>query len=232
MGARRAFTLIELLVVVGVVVALSAVALPYGTQMLDRQAYESAVDAVEAQAASARAYAQREGCAVELRVVEDGARIEARVVDLLALAAEDAGADAAPSADGMASALRGTRAAQAMAARMRDRVEAVAERVGASVDASGESGEPGAIAEPWARVELGSDARADLEAPVFDGAHAGAAALLARPEFAAASGPERIAIFLPDGSAAAARDLWVTAGGRAARLRIDPLLGEVSRSEP
>jgi hypothetical protein len=107
----------------------------------------------------------------------------------------------------------------------------VAARVGAQVD----DGQEGEIAESWARVELGPDARAALEAPASDADHAeraGAAALAARPEFAAAAGNERVAIFLPDGSAAAARDLWVSAGGRAARLRIDPLLGEVVRSEP
>ena len=50
-----------------------------------------------------------------------------------------------------------------------------------------------------------------------------------RSEFAASAGDERIALFLPDGSAAAVRELWITDGARAARIAIDPLLGEVRR---
>ena len=52
--ARRAFTLIELLLVVGVLVALSAIALPYGSQVLDQQAFERTVDDTVSQAMSAR----------------------------------------------------------------------------------------------------------------------------------------------------------------------------------
>ena len=58
------------------------------------------------------------------------------------------------------------------------------------------------------------------------------AAVDEREEFASDPGEERIALFLPDGSAAAVRELWISAGARVSRISIDPLLGEVRRSEP
>ena len=50
-----------------------------------------------------------------------------------------------------------------------------------------------------------------------------------RSEFSTAAGDERIALFLPDGSAAAVRELWIQAGARSTRISIDPLFGEVRR---
>ena len=220
MRGRRAFTLIELLIVVGVLVALSALALPYVTGMAERQAFDAAVERVVSQAASARAYAQREGVVVELVAVEDGARIEARTVDLLAAAPETgggAGAGGVRGVDGRDAAMRGTKAAQKLRREMERRVEAVAARVGAA--APGAAGD-GRIREPWAVNELAPDAVAGTEPP---------AELDARPEFTPAEGDVRLALFLPDGSAAAVRELWITDGARAARIAIDPLLGEVRR---
>lgn len=221
MRGRRAFTLIELLIVVGVLVALSAIALPYVTGMAERQAFDAAVERVVSQAASARAYAQREGVVVELVALDDGARIEARTVDLLAAASEGggggAGAGGVRGVDGMEGALRGTKAAQKLRREMERRVEAVAARVGA--DAPGAAGD-GRIREPWATVELAPDALAGTEPP---------AQADERPEFAPSEGDVRLALFLPDGSAAAVRDVWVSAGGRAERIAIDPLLGEIRR---
>jgi prepilin-type N-terminal cleavage/methylation domain-containing protein len=214
---RRAFTLIELLIVVGVLVALAAIALPYTTSMVERHAFESAVDAVVQQAASARAYAQREGVVVELVATEDGARVEARTVDLLAGEAGAAARTGVTGADGMDAALRGSKAAQKLRKEMERRVEAVAARVGA--EAPGADAD-GAIHEAWATVRLAPDARAGTDAPARDDE---------RPEFAPAQGDVRLALFLPDGSAAAVRDVWVTAGPRAGRIAIDPLLGEIRR---
>jgi len=220
---RRAFTLIELLIVVGVLVALSALALPYVTGMAERQAFDAAVERVVSQAASARAYAQREGVVVELVAVEDGARIEARTVDLLAAAPETgggAGAGGVRGVDGRDAAMRGTKAAQTLRREMERRVEAVAARVGA--EAPGAAGD-GRIREPWAVNELAPDAVAGTEPP---------AELDARPEFTPAEGDVRLALFLPDGSAAAVRDVWVSAGRRTERIAIDPLLGEIRREAP
>jgi prepilin-type N-terminal cleavage/methylation domain-containing protein len=126
MRARRAFTLLELLIVIGVLVALSAIVLPYGTQLLDSQSFERTVDDTMSQAMSARAWAQREGAVVELVVTNDGTRIEVRAVDLLRQA-ED-GTEGAAGADGMESALRGTRKAQRLKAEMERRVADVANR--------------------------------------------------------------------------------------------------------
>lgn len=217
MRGRRAFTLIELLIVVSVLVALSALALPYVTGMAERQAFDAAVERVVSQAASARAYAQREGVVVELVAVEDGARIEARTVDLLAAAPETGGVR---GVDGRDAAMRGTKAAQTLRREMERRVEAVAARVGA--EAPGAAGD-GRIREPWAVNELAPDAVAGTEPP---------AELDARPEFTPAEGDVRLALFLPDGSAAAVRDVWVSAGRRTERIAIDPLLGEIRREAP
>ncbi len=211
--ARRAFTLIELLLVVGVLVALSAIALPYGSQVLDQQAFERTVDDTVSQAMSARAWAQREGAVVELVVAEDGARLEVRAVDLLRQA-ED-GAEGADSVDGMEGALRGTKKAQRLKAQMERRVADVAARTG--VD---DGGFDARIPEAWASRTMEGSARAGVEPPAKEDV---------RSEFAASAGDERIALFLPDGSAAAVRELWITDGARAARIAIDPLLGEVRR---
>jgi prepilin-type N-terminal cleavage/methylation domain-containing protein len=226
--ARRAFTLIELLVVVGVLVALAAIALPYGGQVLERQAFEGSADGAVAQAMSARAWAQREGRVVELVIADDGTRIEARAVDLLR-EAED-GADGIASVDGMEQALRGSRKAQRLKREMEKRVAEVGARAGVEVDAGGGDGGAGfdagfdtEIAEPWASVALERGVIASLERP---------AAVDEREEFASDPGEERIALFLPDGSAAAVRELWISAGARVSRISIDPLLGEVRRSEP
>ena len=228
MRARRAFTLIELLVVVGVLVALAAIALPYGGQVLERQAFEGSADGAVAQAMSARAWAQREGRVVELVIADDGTRIEARAVDLLR-EAED-GADGIASVDGMEQALRGSRKAQRLKREMEKRVAEVGARAGVEVDAGGGAGDAGfdagfdtEIAEPWASVALERGVIASLERP---------AAVDEREEFASDPGEERIALFLPDGSAAAVRELWISAGARVSRISIDPLLGEVRRSEP
>lgn len=224
MRARRAFTLIELLVVVGVLVALAAIALPYGGQVLERQAFEGSADGAVAQAMSARAWAQREGRVVELVIANDGTRIEARAVDLLR-EAED-GADGIASVDGMEQALRGSRKAQRLKREMEKRVAEVGARAGVEVDAGGgarDAGFDAEIAEPWASVALERGVIASLERP---------AAVDERDEFASDPGEERIALFLPDGSAAAVRELWISAGARASRISIDPLLGEVRRSEP
>lgn len=228
MRARRAFTLIELLVVVGVLVALAAIALPYGGQVLERQAFEGSADGAVAQAMSARAWAQREGRVVELVIADGGTRIEARAVDLLR-EAED-GADGIASADGMEAALRGSRKAQRLKREMEKRVAEVGARAGVEVDAGGGAGGAGfdagfdtEIAEPWASVALERGVIASLERP---------AAVDERDEFTSDPGEERIALFLPDGSAAAVRELWISAGARASRISIDPLLGEVRRSEP
>jgi prepilin-type N-terminal cleavage/methylation domain-containing protein len=223
--ARRAFTLIELLVVVGVLVALAAIALPYGGQVLERQAFEGSADGAVAQAMSARAWAQREGRVVELVIADDGTRIEARAVDLLR-EAED-GADGIASVDGMEQALRGSRKAQRLKREMEKRVAEVGARAGVEVDAGGgagfDAGFDTEIAEPWASVALERGVIASLERP---------AAVDEREEFASDPGEERIALFLPDGSAAAVRELWISAGARVSRISIDPLLGEVRRSEP
>jgi len=225
--ARRAFTLIELLVVVGVLVALAAIALPYGGQVLERQAFEGSADGAVAQAMSARAWAQREGRVVELVIADDGTRIEARAVDLLR-EAED-GADGIASVDGMEQALRGSRKAQRLKREMEKRVAEVGARAGVEVDAGGDGGagfDAGLdteIAEPWASVALERGVIASLERP---------AAVDEREEFASDPGEERIALFLPDGSAAAVRELWISAGARVSHISIDPLLGEVRRSEP
>ncbi len=226
MRARRAFTLIELLVVVGVLVALAAIALPYGGQVLERQAFEGSADGAVAQAMSARAWAQREGRVVELVVADDGTRIEARAVDLLR-EAED-GAEGIASADGMEAALRGSRKAQRLKREMERRVAEVGARAGVEVDAGGgpgggDGGFDARIDEPWASVALERGVVASLERP---------ADVDERDEFAGDPGEERIALFLPDGSAAAVRDLWISAGARVSRVTIDPLLGEVRRSEP
>lgn len=219
--ARRAFTLIELLLVVGVLVALSAIALPYGSQVLDQQAFERTVDDTVSQAMSARAWAQREGAVVELVVAEDGARLEVRAVDLLRQA-ED-GAEGAESVDGMEGALRGTKKAQRLKAQMERRVADVAARTGVEAQVGGsvdDGGFDARIPEAWASRAMEGSARAGVEPPATEDV---------RSEFAASAGDERIALFLPDGSAAAVRELWITDGARAARIAIDPLLGEVRR---
>ena len=225
MRARRAFTLLELLIVIGVLVALSAIVLPYGTQLLDSQSFERTVDDTMSQAMSARAWAQREGAVVELVVTNDGTRIEVRAVDLLRQA-ED-GTEGAAGADGMESALRGTRKAQRLKAEMERRVADVANRAGASAGASmGESGAGGdggfeqTIDESWASRALEFGMHAGTEAPSSE---------VERSEFSTAAGDERIALFLPDGSAAAVRELWIQAGARSTRISIDPLFGEVRR---
>ncbi len=220
MRARRAFTLLELLVVIGILVALAAIVLPYGTGMIERHAFQSAVDSVEAQMVSARAYAQREGVVVELSVEEDGARVVARTVDLLAMA-QEAGDGVLSSADGMDAALRGTRAARALRSKVQERVAAVAAKVGAGVGEGGE--EPGAIHEGWAALPLEAPIRATIgNAPNAQ----------ERPEFELADETGRIALFLPDGSAVAARQLTLYSEHAAIRFTIDPLLGEIHRGTP
>lgn len=225
MRARRAFTLIELLIVIGVLVALSAIVLPYGSQLLDSQSFERAVDDTVSQAISARAWAQREGTVVELVVTTEGTRIEVRAVDLLRQA-ED-GTKGAAGADGMESALRGTRKAQRLKAEMERRVADVATRAGANSSASMGDGGTGSdsgfdqqIHEDWASRVLDPGMHAGTEVPAIE---------TERSEFSAAAGDERIALFLPDGSAAAVRELWIQAGARVTRIAIDPLFGEVRR---
>lgn len=223
--ARRAFTLVELLVVLGVLVAMAAIVLPWGSQVLDRQSFERAVEDATSQAMSARAWAQREGAVVELVVLDSGTRLEARAVDLLQ-DAEDAGDGGAPSADGMEAALRGTKAAQRLKARMERRIADVAARTGVRAeDLAGpeERGFDPRIEEAWAGLALEEGIVAGTEPPEAEGI---------RAEFSAAGEvEERIALFLPDGSAAAVRELWISRGGRTARISIDPLLGEVRRTD-
>lgn len=225
MRARRAFTLIELLIVIGVLVALSAIVLPYGSQLLESQSFERTVDDTISQAMSARAWAQREGAVVELVVTTEGTRMEVRAVDLLQQA-ED-GTDGAAGADGMESALRGTRKAQRLKTEMERRVADVATRSGGNASASmgdgalgGDGGFDQIIQESWASRSLDIGMHAGTEAPLNADE---------RSEFSTAVGDERIALFLPDGSAAAVRELWISAGARAVRISIDPLLGEVRR---
>jgi hypothetical protein len=160
-----------------------------------------------------------------LVVTNDGTRIEVRAVDLLRQA-ED-GTEGAAGADGMESALRGTRKAQRLKAEMERRVADVANRAGASAGASmGESGAGGdggfeqTIEESWASRALEFGMHAGTEAPSSEAE---------RSEFSTAAGDERIALFLPDGSAAAVRELWIQAGARSTRISIDPLFGEVRR---
>lgn len=222
--ARRAFTLIELLIVVGVLVAMAAIVLPWGTQVLERQAFERAVEDAMTQAMSARAWAQREGAVAELVAVEGGARLEVRAVDLLRDAEEAAdGPGGAASADGMESALRGSRRAQRLKAQVERRIADVAARTGIRAESGGGGSDvafDARIAEPWAELALDGGIVAGTEPPPDEDL---------RSEFSAAAGDERIALFLPDGSAAAVRELWITGGTRAARMVIDPLLGEVRR---
>jgi hypothetical protein len=110
---------------------------------------------------------------------------------------------------------------------MERRVADVANRAGASADASmGESGAGGdggfeqTIEESWASRALEFGMHAGTEAPSSEAE---------RSEFSTAAGDERIALFLPDGSAAAVRELWIQAGARSTRISIDPLFGEVRR---
>lgn len=225
--AGRAFTLVELLVVVGVLVAMAAIVLPWGSQVLERQAFERAVEDAMSQAVSARAWAQREGAVAELVALEGGARLEVRAVDLLRDAEEAGdGPDGAASADGMAAALGGSKAARRLKARMERRVADVAARTGIRAEAA-VGPEDGAfdprIEEPWAGLALEDGIVAGTEPPVEEGI---------RAEFSPADADdERVALFLPDGSAAAVRDLWISRGARVARLTVDPLLGEVRRSD-
>ena len=221
--ARRAFTLLELLLVVGVLVAIAAIALPYGTDALDRHAFERAVDDTLSQALAARAWAQREGAVVELVVTEDGARVEVRNVDLLR-EAED-GDQGAASVDGMDAALRGSRKAQRLKAQMERRVADVAARTGVHAEQGGaidDGGFDARIPEAWASRALDGGIRAGAQPPQQADE---------RAEFSASAGDERIALFLPDGSAAAVRPLWIGMGARSARIDIDPLLGEVRRAD-
>lgn len=222
--ARRAFTLLELLIVVGVLVALSAIVLPYGSQILESQSFEREVDDTMSQVISARAWAQREGGVVELVITADGSQIEARMVDLLR-EAEDEG-DGASSADGMESALRGSKKAQRLKAQMERRVADVAARTGVQAETAGGVSQDGGfqevIREPWALHRLEGGAAASVDAPV---------AIDVRQEFASSGADDRIALFLPDGSAAAVRSLWISAGSRIAQINIDPLLGEVRRND-
>ena len=225
--ARRAFTLVELLIVVGVLVAMAAVVLPWGSQVLERQAFERAVEDAMSQAVSARAWAQREGAVAELVALEGGSRLEVRAVDLLRDAEDSAdAAGGAASADGMEAALRGSKAAQRLKARMERRVADVAARTGIRAEeATGP--EDGSfdprIDEAWAGLALEDGIVAGTEPP-------GDAGMRAEFSPAGADG-ERVALFLPDGSAAAVRGLWIWRGTRIARLTVDPLLGEVRRSD-
>jgi hypothetical protein len=127
----------------------------------------------------------------------------------------------------MESALRGTRKAQRLKAEMERRVADVANRAGANAGASmGESGAGGdggfeqTIQESWASRTLEFGMHAGTEAPLSEEE---------RSEFSAAADDERIALFLPDGSAAAVRESWIQAGARSTRIYIDPLFGEVWR---
>jgi hypothetical protein len=127
----------------------------------------------------------------------------------------------------MESALRGTRKAQRLKAEMERRVADVATRSGGNASASmgdgalgGDGGFDQIIQESWASRSLDIGMHAGTEAPLNADE---------RSEFSTAVGDERIALFLPDGSAAAVRELWISAGARAVRISIDPLLGEVRR---
>jgi poly(3-hydroxybutyrate) depolymerase len=86
--------------------------------------------------------------------------------------------------------------------------------------AAGEGGFEQTIQESWASRALEFGMHAGTEAP---------SSQEERSEFSAAADDERIALFLPDGSAAAVRELWIQAGARSTRISIDPLFGEVRR---
>jgi hypothetical protein len=86
--------------------------------------------------------------------------------------------------------------------------------------AGGDGGFEQTIPESWASRELEFGMHAGTETPSSEAE---------RSEFSAATGDERIALFLPDGSAAAVRELWIQAGARSTRISIDPLFGEVRR---
>jgi hypothetical protein len=86
--------------------------------------------------------------------------------------------------------------------------------------AGGEGGFEQTIEESWASRTLEFGMHAGTEAPSSEEE---------RSEFSAAADDERIALFLPDGSAAAVRELWIQAGARSTRISIDPLFGEVRR---
>lgn len=228
--ARRAFTLLETLLVAGALVAIAAVAFPLYTPLLERQEFDSAVDEAVAQCEEARAVAQTRGVAVEVVVTDGGARMEARVVDLLEAAERTHSGTGVFNADGMDGALRGSAAARRLKG---DRERDVRSRAaGGSARGEGSLGEgsqgeraerasgnaAGALV---AMLALAPSVRVSLETP------AGADE---RPEFNAE--PDgRVALFLPDGSATAARGFWVAAGVRSARVEIDPLLGRAVRRD-
>ena len=86
--------------------------------------------------------------------------------------------------------------------------------------AGGDGGFEQNIQESWALRTLEFGMHAGTEAPSSEEE---------RSEFSAAADDERIALFLPDGSAAAVRELWIQAGARSTRISIDPLFGEVRR---
>lgn len=233
---RRAFTLIELLVVVGVLLAIAAMVWPMYLPMLERRAFDAAVDEAVAQVAQARALAQGRGEAMEVVVAGGGLRLEVRPVNLLADADDEVPEEENFSVDGMAEGLRGSAGGRALAARHTQRIEALR---------SGAMGATGAAAVHSARHESWDAASADAErsgtlaaalvAPVVfaDGLAASIEppeSADARPEFRT-SVEGRVALFLPDGSAVAARGLWIASASRTVRVDIDPLLGRAQSRE-
>jgi type II secretory pathway pseudopilin PulG len=219
-SARRAFTLLETLLVAGALVAIAAVAFPLYAPLLERQEFDSAVDEAVAQCEEARAAAQTRGVAVEVVVTEGGARLEARVVDLLEAAERPRGDGPVSSVDGMEGALRGSAAARQRKGELERDARARATRADSTGERAARAGGTGA-GTLVAMLALAPSVRVSLETP---------AAADERPEFNAE--PEgRVALFLPDGSATAARGFWVAAGARAARVEIDPLLGRAVRRD-
>jgi hypothetical protein len=215
-NAARAFTLLELLMVLGVAIALASLVMPLYTPMLERQEFDSTVDAAVAQCEQARAAAQERGMAIELVVTDAGTRLEARPVDLLADAEDDVDTNGHFHVDGMEKALQGSAAARALGAKMERKLR----EISPGVRRGNESDLP-ELNEPWTSLDLGMGVSASVEAPEQSDQ---------RAEFTGGT-DGRVALFLPDGSAIAARGCWLTWGTRSVRVDVNPLLGHAARRD-
>ncbi len=214
--AVRAFTLLELLMVLGVAIALASLVMPLYTPMLDRQEFDNTVDAALAQCEQARAAAQERGMAIELVVTDAGTRLEARPVDLLADADDDVDTNGHFYVDGMERALQGSAAARALGAKMERRMRDISPGV-----RRGNEADLPELNESWTTLDLSAGVCASVEAPEQSDQ---------RAEFNGGT-DGRVALFLPDGSAIAARGCWLTWGSRSVRVDVNPLLGHAARRD-
>ena len=209
---RRAFSLLELLIAVGVLLGLSALILPAVTSGLSTRGFESALDSLSGQMLLARAHAQRTGRAVVLefdpgglgggssggsgrgsgRGPGRGPGVTARFFD----PERDLKSDGPTASSDQESTLADTEIA--------DRPWRI------DVDA-----DQNQIHDSWAEVAIDPRIVVSREPPISDESaadrwEAGPTALQdAESRRAGSSRAIRLAVFMPDGTAAMRTDIWL-----------------------